>query len=86
MKYRVAVYPHAFMVFGGNLRFEPQVWRWWWPFWVPLCRTVNEGGGTRIDRFSTSEAAWGFIEGFTDKKPKAVITYEYGPPNQTDAQ
>lgn len=78
MRFRVAVYPTPLNTFNNGRQYEPQVWRWWWPFWRPLALSV-ESKFTRPVRCMSSEQAWGFIEGYTDQKPAPQVTYEYAP-------
>lgn len=70
-RYRVAVR-------GRPANFEPQVWRWWWPFWAPLVIHPTEGG-YYVESYPTSAEAWRQVA--LHRLPGLVpaVTYEYSP-------
>ena len=75
-QYRVKVYPWCNM-------YEPQIKRFWFPFWCRLgTEIVDTNGGTVPVSFSSSSAAWDAIMAHQLTSQTFICKYEYHPPRK----
>src|SRR5690349_5548738 len=76
----LALFQPQYRVRVQSENYTPQVWRWWWPFWVAAHVRGNEGGGSTAMSYLTSRSAWNWIEQQTKREPPAPVSFEYEPP------
>lgn len=57
--------------------FEPQIKRWWWPFWKPVSYSSSTGYDYGPMTVGTEKQAWDAIDSHKRASYKPVPTYQY---------